>query len=406
MIHDHVTACEAVRSWVKHPAARSEPSHRFTPMTYWTRLKPILSRFSITRVADITGLDRIGIPVVQAVRPPALSNAVSQGKGGSLEEAAIGAVLEAVETASAETVPWKNLSHGSAREIFGENSNVDFSHHLHPDIEKASWLDEILTWSTGISLTTGAEHLIPSALVHTDFIPSSPHAKHPFRRSTTGLGAGPTLFHAILHSMQEIIERKATGDAEMTHGFFERKRFDPIPHSSEMTKQLLKTLNTLSILSGVYLCPSASKTYSVWAQLLDGTDSPLGLPLPADGFACRSTIQSAIHAALMEAVQTRASVIAASRDDLTRTFYPRYPDNDLLAFERHRFAQDPPPSSDLPEIPVEEPGPDTWFDILSHGFAETQFTPICVPLLSDERCPLHVVRILDVGNTNPAGCQA
>ncbi len=48
----------------------------------------------ITRVADITGLDRVGIPVVQVTRPCSLSNTVAQGKGTSLGRAAISAMLE------------------------------------------------------------------------------------------------------------------------------------------------------------------------------------------------------------------------------------------------------------------------------------------------------------------------
>ena len=37
--------------------------------------------FGITRVGSITELDRIGIPVVQAVRPLSRSVSVNQGKG-------------------------------------------------------------------------------------------------------------------------------------------------------------------------------------------------------------------------------------------------------------------------------------------------------------------------------------
>jgi ribosomal protein S12 methylthiotransferase accessory factor YcaO len=45
------------------------------------RLKPLLPEFGITRIADVTGLDTIGIPVMTVVRPLARSLSVSQGKG-------------------------------------------------------------------------------------------------------------------------------------------------------------------------------------------------------------------------------------------------------------------------------------------------------------------------------------
>ena len=44
-------------------------------------LQPKLAAVGITRLADVTGLDRVGLPVVLAVRPLGRSLAVSQGKG-------------------------------------------------------------------------------------------------------------------------------------------------------------------------------------------------------------------------------------------------------------------------------------------------------------------------------------
>ena len=54
-------------------------------------------RCGVTRVGDLTGLDRIGLPVAQAVRPEALSEVTSLGRGLSKAEAAVGAIMEALE---------------------------------------------------------------------------------------------------------------------------------------------------------------------------------------------------------------------------------------------------------------------------------------------------------------------
>src|SRR4051812_28921774 len=57
-------------------------THRAVPPAETVaRLPPHLSRLGITRVADITGLDRIGIPVFQGIRPLSRAIVVSQGKG-------------------------------------------------------------------------------------------------------------------------------------------------------------------------------------------------------------------------------------------------------------------------------------------------------------------------------------
>jgi len=56
-----------------------------------------MSRMGITRLGNITGLDRIGIPVAVAVRPNSRSVSVSQGKGLELAQAMASALMEACE---------------------------------------------------------------------------------------------------------------------------------------------------------------------------------------------------------------------------------------------------------------------------------------------------------------------
>ena len=65
---------------------------------------PTPPRFGITRVANITGLDRIGIPVWICVRPLGRSLSVAQGKGLTSELAEVSAVMESIECHHAEHV--------------------------------------------------------------------------------------------------------------------------------------------------------------------------------------------------------------------------------------------------------------------------------------------------------------
>ncbi|MEO1103156.1 MAG: YcaO-like family protein, partial [Pseudomonadota bacterium] len=75
-----------------------------TPDETWQRISPLLPVFGISRVAGITGLDRIGIPVFTAVRPNGRSLSVFQGKGLTRQAARVSAVMEAFETWCAETI--------------------------------------------------------------------------------------------------------------------------------------------------------------------------------------------------------------------------------------------------------------------------------------------------------------
>lgn len=60
-----------------------------SPGTTLSWIQGKLDRCGVSRVADVTGLDRIGIPVAIAVRPLARSLSVSQGKGCTLEAAMV-----------------------------------------------------------------------------------------------------------------------------------------------------------------------------------------------------------------------------------------------------------------------------------------------------------------------------
>jgi YcaO-like protein with predicted kinase domain len=58
----------------------------------------------ITRIANVTGLDSVGIPVVMVCRPNSRSVAVSQGKGIDLGSAHASGLMEAAELYHAETI--------------------------------------------------------------------------------------------------------------------------------------------------------------------------------------------------------------------------------------------------------------------------------------------------------------
>ena len=72
----------APKDWVKG-------THRaMDPALTLERIRPHLPKAGITRIADITGLDDLGIPVVVATRPGSATLAVEAGKGATLHAAA------------------------------------------------------------------------------------------------------------------------------------------------------------------------------------------------------------------------------------------------------------------------------------------------------------------------------
>src|SRR5512135_2506397 len=79
-------------------------------------LGPRLGDFGITRIANLTGLDRTGIPVVMVCRPNARSSAVFHGKGIDISAAKASGLMAAIETWHAEHVQLP-LRYGSATDL-------------------------------------------------------------------------------------------------------------------------------------------------------------------------------------------------------------------------------------------------------------------------------------------------
>ena len=115
-----------------------ESSHRLVPPEKTLeRVRPLTSVMGITRIANVTGLDNIGIPVVMVCRPNSRSISVSQGKGYDLLSAKVSGLMESVESFHAERVshPLKLCSLEDLRytEAVVDGGNPVFRHLRPPD---------------------------------------------------------------------------------------------------------------------------------------------------------------------------------------------------------------------------------------------------------------------------------
>src|SRR5262249_42558185 len=62
------------------------------------RFGPCMASVGITRLADITGLDAIGLPVFVAIRPTSRALSTAQGKGLDRDAAKASAMMESIES--------------------------------------------------------------------------------------------------------------------------------------------------------------------------------------------------------------------------------------------------------------------------------------------------------------------
>ena len=167
----------------------------------------LAERAGITRVADVTALDRIGVPVVMVIRPASRSFVVSQGKGLTREAAALSGLMESLEGFCAET-PRGPFLYRSPEEMAADRRCVDVRALPRARRQRVQ-PGERLFWMEGRSLRDGAAVRTPLESVHTDYVVPSGVVPGHVLVSSTGLGAGFDRDAAVLHALCEVIERDA-----------------------------------------------------------------------------------------------------------------------------------------------------------------------------------------------------
>lgn len=190
------------------PKAADGGLHRIVkPEATFGRIQPFFSRIGITRIADITGLDRIGIPVYSAIVPRSRDViSVYNGKGFTAMDAKTGAVMEAVErhAASRDRLPDEVASYRALSRRAAVVDPRTVNTPLHPNYTD----DTQVAWIAGIDLLSGGTVFVPHGLAcfyGLSYPWQSCHAV----TSTNGLAAGNSLEEAACHALAEIIERDA-----------------------------------------------------------------------------------------------------------------------------------------------------------------------------------------------------
>lgn len=294
-------------------------------------LRSIARSIGVSRIADLTGLDITGVPVVQATRPASRSNLVSQGKGTTLEAAAASAIFEAAEGFFSEK-PEKMPSFSASATELGASVQC-FAAFLQDQDD--GWAFRTVKWAKAVNPVTGAACHVPLGLVHSCFTAYPPEIGDIFQTTTTGLATGFTREAAIMHGLLECIERDGLARASQTAGILHAARIDEHIATNPQLSALLANLRGRGLLCGFWRAPSPSGVPVTWCQIMEDCETAQAiLPLPSEGSAARLDEEEAMCAALLEAAQSRVTAISGARDDFTRANYPRYYDESQLAAHR------------------------------------------------------------------------
>lgn len=312
--------CDAIVSGL-HLSLSKQPSATAVEQCFHA-ITPLCRRARITRLGDLTGLDRIGLPVVQAVRPGALSEVTSLGRGLSIVEAAVGAIMESLERFYAESIP-------SDRIFLATANDLNIPHGLFENLVvsnyQGNWREKTIPWIEGVNVPTRTLQPVPLELVHTYYSDPPPAYDGLFLRSTTGLACHTTSYGAFLHGMFECVERDAIARAFATHGFFDRMRIAPTGLGDRID-HILSLAAKRSISVALWQAPSPANVAVIWCQTIEtGPGEPM-LALPTEGYSAGPNMETAAASAMLEALAARPGAISGTRDDQTREHYRKSTD--------------------------------------------------------------------------------
>jgi YcaO-like protein with predicted kinase domain len=269
----------------------------------------------ITRLGNITGLDRIGIPVAIAVRPNSRSVSVSQGKGLELPQAMASALMEAAEGFHAEEIgPRRRASY---RDLVARETVLD-PLTLSPAGRRFE-SDAPISWIEGFDLLPGERCWVPADIVHTDY------TREPdgyFLAGSNGLASGNHLIEAINAALYELVERDAV--ACWIAKPIERRASRTLDLASIDDPDCLRLLHKYAAARITVRVWDVTTNIGIAAFLCEIRDLAQGDPRQLHRFhgsGCHADRGVALARALTEAAQTRLTYIAGIRDDLSPEEY-------------------------------------------------------------------------------------
>lgn len=365
------------------PATR----HDEAPAALLRELTRGFEALGITRLADQTGLDRGGVPCFAAIRPNSATVTVHQGKGLDPLTARLSAVMEAAEYrfAEAPAVPTISLSRNAAAATGRLTMSVA---HLMP----AGWTADPemeIDWLEGERLADGTQILVPrDALI----IGTPPHQHPGLSQSTNGLAAGASHLPALLHGLCEVIERDAiclTGfrpDAAMA-----RRCVDPRSFASQDLDQLIARLRASGLRVTLFDITTDIGVPCCYALVAPEADFGRHVDT-GTGAACHPVAAVAAIRAIIEAAQTRVSLIAGARDDIAGEDYGAKVPQGVAALASMSPGADSPAAG----LPPPEPLPDQLAFIQSRLLACGHPDALVVPL-GGQDLGIEVVRVFIPG---------
>jgi ribosomal protein S12 methylthiotransferase accessory factor YcaO len=328
------------------------------------RVTFISQKIGVTRLADITNMDILGIPNYSAVLPGTEDYIwVYSGKGPTKAHARASALMESIERySSLPSGGPKNFIQGSYDQL-SKSFNV-----LHPDeiVEplRFQYNNEMsMDFLSGFDLFSEEPILVPASVALFRYSPVPPFVDPFAFHHTNGLASGNVMEEAICHSLCEVIERDATSLAELRASAIP---FHFLRHITNALREKGYALNSIptdkyvddpSIFSDVDISQVEFQPVKALGEkflqakiplIIKDITSDIGIPTfnassiewishdygyLAEGHGTHPDARVALMRAITEVSQTRAANIQGARDDLRKVRYGQNNTDDKRAWQ-------------------------------------------------------------------------
>jgi ribosomal protein S12 methylthiotransferase accessory factor len=287
--------------------------------------KDKIKKIGVTRIADITNLDRLGIPIFSAIRPSAAQGAISiySGKGSTEQRARISAIMESFERCLAEKPGLnENIAEGISAPALVESyaKAIENFNVLDPKtllLPQPYIPQSLLEWIGAYDLINKEEVFVSANAVYHPY-DAPGQCQKLFLSNTNGLASGNVIEEAILHGMLEVIERDAISIAQFTRNLGKEILLTKEDgHLYEIARKFKEAEIELKI----WLVPTDTGIPTVIAATDDvKLKDPALLVMGAGSHLKPAT---AVVRAITEAAQSRVVQIQGAREDTNREGFIR-----------------------------------------------------------------------------------
>lgn len=258
------------------------------------RIREKFSTMGITRLAELTGMDKAGVAVYQAINPTSPTRAISLGRGITRVLASISAAMRSLEVWHSERME-PTIENASIAEL----SDISLCRLKKPCMSASNACkdNDRIAWTEAFTVLSNQRTWIPYDRVSLTDMATASASPH----YLCGVASGNSKVESILHGLYEIIEHDAVIRAAKTGGGQLLQLDDVGPDCSILLERMQRSdinvaVYNLSDLAGMPCFRSV-----IWSP---------SYPHRFSGYGCHLNRSVALSRALTDSAQMRLAAIS------------------------------------------------------------------------------------------------